>query len=382
MTGDVLCLSHVRWGAGFQRPHHLMTRCARERRVFFVEEPAFDARSPRLDVERKADGLHVAVPHLAPGTLPEEAERLQRALVEGLAVRANVREPLFWFYTPAALDVVRDLRAGFVVYDCVDAPCRFGPEPLARAREQALLARADVVFTAGRGLHEAKRVEHPEVHLLPHGVDAAHFGWERARDLDPLDQRDLPHPRLGYFGAIDDRIDFALLRALATARRDCSIVMIGPTSRIDPATLPRLPNLHYLGQKRYEELPAYIAAWDVAILPYAHGDATRLSAPTKTLEYLAAGKPVVATSIRDVVHPFGERGLVRIADDAPTFAAAVRAALAEDGTLAGFSRRDACDAIVAHASWDRVWARMNMVVAEARARRAREIAVGVLGAEY
>jgi UDP-galactopyranose mutase len=350
-----------------------MMRCARERRVFFVEEPAFDARSPRLDIEPVDLGLHVTVPHLPPDTPPAEAERLQRGLIEDLAAREKIQDPILWFYTPMALGLVRDVRASAVVYDCMDELSGFRGAPAAlRERERALFTRADVVFTGGHSLHEAKRHSHPAVHAFPSSVDAAHFAASRTRMIEPFDQLDIPRPRLGFFGVIDERMDLDLLRAVAIARPDFSIVMIGPTAKIDPATLPRRRNIHYLGQKSYAELPAYLAGWDVAIMPFARNEATRFISPTKTLEYLAAGKPVVSTSIRDVVHPYGERGLVRIADGAPTFVAAVRAALDEAGTLAGLCRRDACDAHVALTSWDQTWARMSTILQDVLARRDRK----------
>jgi UDP-galactopyranose mutase len=202
-------------------------------------------------------------------------------------------------------------------------------------------------------------------------VDAAHFRRARAALPEPDDQRRIPPPRLGYFGVVDERMDLELVRAVAESRPDLQIVLVGPVVKIDPASIPSLPNVHHLGQKRYEELPAYIAGWDVAIMPFARNDATKFISPTKTLEYLAAGRPVVSTSIRDVVHPYGDEGLVRIADAPKDFIAAVDASLAERGDAAAARRASARDALLEQTSWDKTWARMHALVAEVLAKRAR-----------
>lgn len=370
MSGDVLCLSHLRWGFVYQRPNHLMSRCARERRVFFVEEPVFDADSPRLDVRPIENGLHLAVPHL-PGGMPGHlVENAQRLLLDGLVERANVRDPLLWFYTPMALGYARDVHGCAVVYDCMDELSHFhGAPPELVKRERELFGIADLVFTGGHSLYEAKRAHHPSAHAFPSSVDAAHFEKARRHRPDPDDQREIPRPRLGFFGVVDERMDLALIDGIAAARPDLHLVICGPVVKIDPATLPRRPNIHWLGQKKYDELPDYIANWDVAIMPFARNDATKFISPTKTLEYLAAGKPVVSTSIRDVVRPYGEQRLVRIADDAESFVDAVDAALAERGTPQEAAHHVTRDAFLAQTSWDMTWQRMRALVDDVIGRR-------------
>lgn len=371
MSGDVLCFSHLRWGFVYQRPNHLMSRCARERRVFFVEEPHFDAVTPRLELQPVEDGLHLAIPHLPPGTPLAIAEHAQRLLIDGLVERANVRDPLLWFYTPMALGYARDLHASAIVYDCMDELSGFlhAPPELVR-RERELFAVADLVFTGGHSLFEAKRAHHPNAHAFPSSVDAAHFEQARRHLPEPADQAGIPRPRLGFFGVVDERMDVALVDDVAAARPDLQLVVLGPVVKIDPAGLPRRPNIHWLGQKKYDELPRYIASWDVAIMPFARNDATRFISPTKTLEYLAAGKPVISTSIRDVVRPYGEQGLVRIADEPEQFIAAVDAALAERGTPQAAAAHVTRDTFLARTSWDITWRRMNALVADVLARRA------------
>jgi UDP-galactopyranose mutase len=228
-----------------------------------------------------------------------------------------------------------------------------------REREREAFAVADLVFTGGLSLYEAKRVHHPRVHAFPSSVDAAHFAKARTRvAAEPEDQRSIPHPRLGFFGVIDERMDLELLAALADARPAWQIVLLGPLAKLDAAELPRRPNLHYLGPKPYTELPRYLAGWEVALMPWAINEATRFISPTKTPEYLAAGRPVVSTPVADVVREYGVPELVRIASTPADFVAAVEAALAEaPAERAAWLAR--VDAHLARTSWDRTWAAMR-----------------------
>jgi UDP-galactopyranose mutase len=293
-----------------------MTRCAQERRVFFIEEPIFEPGIvPRLQVER--DGaVRVATPHLPAGTSVADARRQQRVLLDDLMGREGVTSFLLWYYTPMALPFTAHLEPMAVVYDCMDELSAFrNAPPDLKALEARLLERADLVLTGGHSLYEAKRHQHPNIHPFPSSVDVEHFGRARRVQEDPSDQADIPHPRLGFFGVIDERMNLDLLERVAAARPDWQLVMLGPIVKIDASALPARPNIHYLGAKSYEELPHYVGGWDVALLPFALNDATRFISPTKTPEYMAAGLPVVSTSIRDVVRPYGQQGLVRIADD-------------------------------------------------------------------
>jgi UDP-galactopyranose mutase len=353
---DLICLSHLRWRFVFQRPQHLLSRCARERRVFYVEEPVFEGEDgPRLQIERCGD-VTVAVPYLPSGRSDGDVEAMQRRLLDDLIARERIARYVLWYYTPMALAFTDHLRPAAIVYDCMDELSAFAHAPAAlTTREAELLRRAAVVFTGGQSLYEAKRSAHPNVQAFPSSVDVPHFARARRLVEDPADQQPLPRPRLGFFGVLDERLDTALLAGVAAARPDWQIVMLGPVAKIDPAVLPRAANIHYLGPKSYEDLPRYIAGWDVALLPFARNQATQFISPTKTPEYLAAGKPVVSTSIRDVVRPYGQLGLVRIADTADAFVAACAAALAEDP----LARVRAADAFLRQTSWDGTWARMR-----------------------
>jgi len=335
-----------------------MVRFARTRRVFFVEEPVFDAESAHLTVSTNA-GVHVVVPHLPPGHAPREVLAAQHELLRELFESNAIRQPLLWFYTPMALPLAEGLPSSGVVYDCMDELSGFARAPLEmRAAEAALLRRADVVFTGGQSLYEAKRSLHPNVHAFPSSVDVAHFAQARAITADPPDQADIPRPRIGFCGVIDERMNLDLVAHVAGARPDWQLVMIGPTVKIDPADLPRLPNIHYLGMKQYDDLPAYFSGWDVAMMPFAHNAATRYISPTKTPEYLAAGCPVVSTSIRDVVRPYGERGYVAIADTASDFCTAIDRSLSAAGQNAVASAQS----LVKNMSWDRTFDGMQKLI--------------------
>ncbi len=365
---DVICFSHLRWGFVFQRPNHLMSRAAKNARVFWVEEPVLDSgaggpwgASASLTCQKGAPGVTVCVPHLPRGTDRPTQEALVRHLLDGLVRDAELKAPWCWYYSPMMLPIGGHIEAARVVYDCMDELSNFAGAPAELPqRERDLLDRADVVFTGGQSLFEAKRRLHQNVHPFPSSVDAQHFAHGKGAG-DPIDQQDIPHPRVGFFGVIDERLDVDLLRGLAEARPDWHVVMVGPVVKIDPATLPQHPNIHWLGGKSYAELPRYVAGWDVAMLPFALNDATRFISPTKTLEYLAAGKPVVSTAIRDVVSPYGEDGLVRIAN-AATFPSALEAAL--DVPFPAGAR--AVAGLLARTSWDRTWSAMKELVVSAR----------------
>ncbi len=354
----MVTLTHLRWDFVFQRPQHLLTRCARRHRVFVIEEPVIDDGPPRLDVSVRQHGIHVVVPRV-PARPSGESAALQAQLLRGFFRDHRIADYVLWYYTPMAMEFTRDLTPRAVVYDCMDELSAFAGAPAAmREREQELLARADVVFTGGQTLYESKRHSHPNVHAFPSSVDVDHFARGRAKQPDPDDQAQLPHPRLGFFGVVDERMDLDLLRRLSAARPDWHLVIVGPVVKIDPSVLPVAANIHYLGPKQYDELPSYLAGWDVALLPFARNDATRFISPTKTPEYLAAGRPVVSTSIRDVVRPYGTQGLARIADQPDEFVVAVEAALAEDSA----ERLRQVDAFLTHTSWDGTWTRMYRLV--------------------
>jgi glycosyltransferase involved in cell wall biosynthesis len=370
---DVICFSHLRWNFVFQRPQHLLSRCAKRRRVFYVEEPVFHGSDGGLEVAvDESTGVHVVVPHLPHGLSETEREQAQVSLLARLCEEQSVAEHVLWFYTPMALPIAHGFRPQARVYDCMDELSAFKDAPKQLlAREAELLAQVDVVFTGGHALFEAKRYLHSNIHPFPSSVDCAHFGRARQSPPEPADQTAIPRPRLGFFGVIDERMDLSLLESVALARPAWQLVLLGPVVKVDEADLPRLPNIHYLGSKAYADLPAYIAGWDVALLPFAKNEATRFISPTKTPEYLAAGKPVVSTSIRDVVRPYSVQGLARIADTPSDFIVACEAALNEphDRLL----RR--ADAFLSHMSWDTTWHAMEALMDQAVATNMHRVDV-------
>ncbi len=359
---DLVCLSHLRWDFVYQRPQHLMSRCAGERRVFFVEEPICDEATPRLDISRRDSGVWVVVPHLPEGlSEPEMAAIEQSLLLDELFLENAINNYILWYYTPMALAFTWHLEPLAIVYDCMDELSAFkNAPPSIRQREVELFGLADLVFTRGYSLYEAKWNLHPNVHPFPGSVEPAHFLRARRNVCQPEDQTRLPHPRIGFFGVIDERMDQELIADLADARPDWRLVMIGPVAKIDPANLPCRPNIHYLGQKSYQDLPAYLSGWDIAMMPFARNESTRYISPTKIPEYLAAGIPTISTSIRDVVHTYGQQGLVNIADTPAEFIAAAEYLMGPDFNRSSWLHL--VDRLLAINSWDGTWSRMMHLV--------------------
>ncbi|WP_242062971.1 UDP-galactopyranose mutase [Nostoc sp. FACHB-145] len=376
---DIVCLSHLRWNFVYQRPQHLLSRCAQGKRVYFIEEPIFSEEPlGRLDISQDESGVVVVVPHLPQG-LNEEAKNADlRILIDSLFAEQNISNYICWYYTPMALAFTSHLQSLATIYDCMDELSAFkGASTALKNYEAELFNRADLVFTGGQSLYESKVNQHPNVYAFPSSVDVPHFAQARTLE-EAADQAHIPHPRLGFFGVIDERMDIELLGGIAQARPDWHLVVIGPVVKIDPATLPQGENIHYLGGRDYKQLPAYLAGWDLAMMPFARNEATRFISPTKTPEYLAAGKPVVSTSIRDVVRPYGESKLVRIADTVADFVAAAEQAMQEDTATSGWLSR--VDAFLEQISWDRTWAAMMKLLDSAIATRDLEDKANLNGA--
>lgn len=378
----LLVLSHLRWDFVFQRPHHLMTRAAPEWEVLFFEEAVEDdSAAPRLDWFERA-GVLVVRPVLPCGLSPELAAATQRALLGTLLAPRAGRKLALWFYSPMFMPVAGQLPADAVVYDCMDELSAFrGAPPAMLEMERRLLARADLVFTGGRSLFEAKRGRHPSVHLFPSSIDARHFGRARLGGgglPEPAALAPLPHPRIGFFGVVDERMDLGLVAALAALRPGWSFCMIGPVAKIDAASLPRAANIHWLGPRDYRDLPAHLAHFDAGFMPFALNESTRFISPTKTPEFLAAGLPVVSTPVTDVVRDYGAPGLVEIAQDAAEMAAKVEQLLhrPREAWLARV------DARLAANSWDRTWARMGMLLRAAMAPARADTARVAAGAAH
>ena len=379
----ILCLAHLGWDYVWQRPQHLLSRLARHYPVAYVNDPRI---GPALDGAARLmpvadDGRLTAWQPLFPnrpdviGRWREEYMRLVQDLLvqQGWArvdggTLAGARPLILWFYTPTPVYMLDRIPAQLVVYDVMDELTSFKGAGLdLRVREEWLLARTDLVFTGGRSLYESRKAYHPRVHLFASGVDREHF----AQTLSPAtavapEIAHLPHPILGYYGVIDERLDLELLDQLANQHPDWSIVMVGPVTKIDPEELPRRPNLHYAGQQPYARLPGFLKGFDVCLMPFALTEATRFISPTKTLEYMAAHKPIVSTPVPDVVANWGT--VVRIAAGAAAFGQAVAAALAETGRQRA-ERAAAEEVIIAAHSWDHIADQMRELMAAALTRR-------------
>jgi len=354
---DLVCFSHLRWDFVYQRPQHLLSRAALERRVFFIEEPRFEDCTMRLETYERDNGVKVIVPFLPEGLQSEIAiAAVLKEMIHTLFEAEALTEYIFWYYTPMALKFTEHFNPLVSIYDCMDELSAFKDAPMRlREYEKQLFKTADLVFTGGQSLYEAKKQQHPAVHAFPSSIDVTHFQQGRSVLAQPPDQKGIASPRLGFFGVIDERFDIELLDRAAAMRPEWNFVMIGPVVKIDPAALPARPNIHYLGAKKYDELPRYLAGWDVALLLFARNEATRFISPTKTPEYLAAGKPVISTSIRDVVRPYAEMDLVRIADAPEDFVKAAEELLAQTDNTAWLQK---VDSFLVNMSWDQTWLQM------------------------
>lgn len=360
---DVICLSHLRWDFVFQRPQHLLGRFAKNNRVFFFEEPIYSDEPTRLDVSQREPNLFVVVPRISHADRENsDVAAIQREMLENLILARELKDFVLWFYTPTAMDFAGHLSARATIFDCMDELSAFkNAPPELIENEKKLLAKADLVFTGGQSLYEAKKDKHARVFAFPSSIDVAHFGAARNIAAEPEDQRKIPHPKLGFCGVIDERMDIDLMARAADLRPDWQFVMIGPVVKIAEEDLPRRANIHYLGGRDYKDLPAYLSGWDVALMPFALNESTKFISPTKTPEYLAAGLPVISTPIRDVVRPYGESRLVEIVSTAEELVKAGETLLQTKDSADWQTR---ADEFLSKISWDKTWSEMNELIKE------------------
>lgn len=350
----IFCLSHLRWKSVFQRPQQLMTRFAQDRVVYFFEEPEpADKVALRLETCEET-GVVVATPMLPdPGNMVALAALLQELL-------GRVGPAVGWYYTPMALRFSGEVEWLATVFDVMDelSAFRYAPGELI-ALEERLMRKADVVFTGGASLFEARKGRHANIHCFPSGVDLPHFMAARGLLPEPADQAPLHRPLLGYFGVIDERVDLDLIAGMAALRPQWQFAMIGPLAKLTPEELPRAANIHWLGARDYARLPEYLSHWDVALMPFAMNEATRYISPTKAPEYLAGGRRVVSTPIADVVKRFEGIRAVAIAADAQGFVAAAEAFMATHD-ISDFM---AVDDLLATISWEGIQSAMDAQLA-------------------
>ena len=353
---DLICFCHIRWKFVYQRPQHLMNRFARYGRVYFIEEPVYESDGKSfLEIKQDGENLWIVTSHLLSSYTEDEIVFQQKILLSKLYSENKIENYIHWYYTPMALAISNHLQPELVVYDCMDelSNFKFAPEDL-KQKEKDLFRVADLVLTGGQNLYQAKKNLHNNIFPFPSSIDKDHFMQARTRMNVAPDQKNIEQPIFGFYGVIDERFDIELLREAAIRKPEWSFVIIGPVIKIDPATLPVSPNIHYLGAKTYEELPAYLAGWDVALIPFLLNESTKYISPTKTPEYLAAGVPVLSSAIVDVVTPYGLNNLVQIFDDADSFILAGEKELAKKNT----ERRKwlrSVDLFLKENSWDETW---------------------------
>ena len=363
---EIVCFSHLRWDFVFQRPQHLLTRFADHFRIFYIEEALFHSDQDHYS-EVLHGHIHIVKLHLKGGHDEPDVVSRQKSLVNAIFNKHKINEYLLWYYTPMALPFSDHLDPVITIYDCMDelSAFKFAP-PALKQLEKDLLNKADVVFTGGHSLYEAKKHRHHNIHAFPSSIDKKHFAAARSVKHDPADQAHIPHPRFGFYGVLDERFDIELIREVANAKPDWQFVLIGPVVKIDPETLPKNKNIHYLGGKKYAELPAYLGGWDISMVSFALNESTTYISPTKTPEYLAGGKPVISTPIRDVVETYGKSGLVHIANNAQEF---IKVAEQELEVKDRKNWLQQVDKFLANDSWDKTVHDMRQQMYKAIARK-------------
>ena len=374
---DIVCFSHLRWDFVYQRPQHLMTRFAKNQRVYYVEEPICNEdHTNHLWINRTDQNVVILRPHLQKGLSEQEIVNKQTVLLKEFFEEEEIANYLFWYYTPMAQSIGNHFHPAFILYDCMDelSNFKFAPANL-KQLERELLRKADLVFTGGHNLYQAKKHSHPNIHPFPSSIEKEHFVKARGIKNDPEDQKNIPHVRFGFYGVIDERFNIELLREVAERKPDWHFVILGPVVKIDPEDLPRCENIHYLGSKSYQELPAYLSGWDIAMIPFLLNDSTLYISPTKTPEYLAAGRPVISTSIKDVVTPYGITNLVHIADSADEFIKAAELELSNPNKTPWLGK---VDSFLSQNSWDKTWNRMMQHISTTLSAKLNKTSKGAL----
>ncbi|MEJ7821083.1 MAG: glycosyltransferase [Chitinophagaceae bacterium] len=320
--------------------------------------------------------MTVIVPHLRSGLSEQDIAFQQVELLKEFFVDENITDYFFWYYTPMALTVGNHFSPRMIIYDCMDELSLFKNAPVElHEREKELFAKADLVFTGGHNLYQAKKNNHHNIHPFPSSIDKEHFAQARNIVDDPEDQSHIAHPRFGFYGVVDERFDIELIREVAERKPDWNFVIIGPVVKIDPETLPKFDNIHYPGGRSYEELPKYLAGWDVAIIPFLRNDSTKYISPTKTPEYLAGGKPVISTSITDVVTPYATNNLVHIADTADDFITAAEFELNRKDRGVWLEK---VDLFLSQNSWDKTWGKMMDLITQTLKTKQQNITTNIV----
>lgn len=359
---NIICFSHLRWNFVYQRPQHLLTRFSKEYTIYFVEEPIFSEGGDQNIIASAGNNIHIVTPHLNRNSSNDISLR-QEILLNKLMAVENISTYIFWYYSPMMFLLSKQFQPALVVYDCMDelSAFKFAPPQLKEA-ELELLKKADVVFTGGYSLYNAKKNQHHNIYPFPSSIEKEHFSKARVFSQEATDQQQIPHPRLGFFGVLDERFDIDLIREAATQKPGWNFIFIGPVAKIHPDDLPQRENIFYLGSRSYCELPAYISGWDIALIPFAINESTKFISPTKTPEYLAAGKHVISTAIKDVEDPYGKQNLVSIIHSVREFIDAGEKILREKNKTKWLEE---VDEFLAENSWDNTFTKMNFIIKKA-----------------
>ncbi|HSU55816.1 MAG TPA: glycosyltransferase [Candidatus Dormibacteraeota bacterium] len=333
----IIVHSHLCWDWVWQRPQQFVSRLSKRHKILFVETVAPDpalvvpaARFRQVEKYPNTTILTVQFPAWRWGDgayVDSERRRIVQQFVAGPG--SEFENPVQWFYDPMAVPAFAgQMGERLTVYDCMDELSRFRcAPPEMSVREAKLLALADVVFTGGRKLWESKRRHHENCHFYGCGVDVAHFGKALKPETPIATQLEsLSKPVLGYFGVVDERLDYDLIARLADANPEWSVAIVGPVLKVEEASLPRRANLHWLGGQPYADLPSFCKGFNICLMPFALNEATEFINPTKALEYMATGRPIISSAVPDVVANFGE--VVHVADDVEEFISLCRKATA------------------------------------------------------
>jgi glycosyltransferase involved in cell wall biosynthesis len=355
----IICFSHLRWNFVYQRPQHLLTRFAKQHTIYFIEEPLYSDTDDQYVMASTRENIHVITPLLNKNDTTDIFLR-QGTLLKKLMHEENISEYIFWYYSPTMFFFGKHLFPSLIIYDCMDelSAFKFAPPEL-KIAEQKLFEKADIVFTGGYSLYNAKKHLHHNIYPFPSSIEREHFFKARLHNHEPADQQYIPYPRLGFFGVLDERFDVDLIREAATKKPEWNFIFIGPVIKIHPDDLPPNENIFYLGSKPYDQLPAYISGWDIALIPFAINESTKFISPTKTPEYLAAGKPVISTAIKDVVDPYGKQNLVSIIHSAHEFVEAAEQILKQTNKSEWL---DKADEFLADNSWQNTFTEMNSII--------------------
>jgi glycosyltransferase involved in cell wall biosynthesis len=376
-------LSHLKWNFVWQRPQQFLSRFAKDHPILFIEHPEYDlaeGESPTVSVDPTENNITVArmrFPKGAPRNYEFDQQMIQmtKDLIATVNDKGEFDKPLLWFYYPMEAPWALQLECRGVVYDCMDELSQFIDAPATLVdNEKLLLSKADIVFTGGYELREKKAKQHNNVHCFGCGVEYDHFSKAQLEETQvPDDLKDLKKPVIGWFGVVDERVDYDLIREAAEKRPDWSFVLVGPVVKVDESMLPKADNIFWLGQRDYKVLPNYCKGFDVCMMCFAINEATEYINPTKALEYLATGKPVISTPVKDVLRQYSDD--LYIAKSTDEFIDMAERALAgkdQEMRARGLERAQQC-------SWESTVAEMERLIDEAIRANSGEALAGAAG---